>query len=51
MKTRKKTLFLSMLGVFLFTAGCMLLNTIDKVLNRLKEDGKIDKYVINHTTE
>ena len=28
-----------------------LLNTIDKVLNRLKEDGKIDKYVINHTTE
>ena len=32
MKTRKKTLFLSMLGVFLFTAGCMLLNTIDKPL-------------------
>lgn len=27
-----------------------LLNTIDKVLERLKDDGTIDKYVINHTT-
>lgn len=28
-----------------------LLNAINKVLNRLKEDGSIDGYVINHTTE
>lgn len=28
-----------------------LLNAINKVLNKLKEDGNIDRYVINHTTE
>ena len=32
MKTRKKMLYISILGVFLFTFGCMYLNTIDKPL-------------------
>ena len=38
-------------GMVVKKGNTKLLNTIDKVLNRLKEDGKIDKYVINHTTE
>ena len=32
MKTRKKMLYISIIGVFLFTFGCMYLNTIDKPL-------------------
>lgn len=38
-------------GMVVKKGNTKLLNTIDKVLNRLKEDSKIDKYVINHTTE
>lgn len=38
-------------GMVVKKGNTELLNTIDKVLNRLKEDGTIDKYVINHTTE
>lgn len=38
-------------GMVVKKGNTKLLNTIDKVLNRLKEDGKIDKYAINHTTE
>ena len=38
-------------GMVVKKGNTKLLNTIDKVLNRLKENGKIDKYVINHTTE
>lgn len=38
-------------GMVVKKGNTKLLNTIDKVLNRLKEDDKIDKYVINHTTE
>lgn len=38
-------------GMIVKKGNTKLLNTIDKVLNRLKEDGKIDKYVTNHTTE
>lgn len=38
-------------GMVVKKGNTKLLNTIDKVLNRLKEDGKIDKYVFNHTTE
>ena len=38
-------------GMVVKKGNTKLLNTIDKVLNRLKEDGTIDKYVINHTTE
>ena len=40
MKTRKKMLFMSMLGVFLFTLGCMYLLFIDKSLS----DSLIDKF-------
>ena len=38
-------------GMVVKKGNTKLLNTIDKVLNRLKDDGKIDKYVINHTIE
>lgn len=38
-------------GMIVKKGNTKLLNTIDKVLNRLKEDGSIDGYVINHTTE
>ena len=38
-------------GMVVKKGNTKLLNTIDKELNRLKEDGKIDKYVINNTTE
>ena len=38
-------------GMVVKKGNTKLLNTIDKVLNRLKEDGTIDKYVINYTTE
>ena len=40
MKTRKKMLYISILGVFLFTFGCMYLNTIDKPL----PESLIDKF-------
>lgn len=40
MKTRKKMLYISILGVFLFTFGCMYLNTIDKPL----PESLVDKF-------
>ena len=38
-------------GMIVKKGNKKLLNAINKVLNRLKEDGSIDGYVINHTTE
>ena len=40
MKTRKKMLYISIIGVFLFTFGCMYLNTIDKPL----PESLVDKF-------
>ena len=45
MKTRKKMLYISILGVFLFTFGCMYLNTIDKPL----PESLIDKFYTHCT--
>ena len=38
-------------GMIVKKGNKKLLNAINKVLNKLKEDGNIDRYVINHTTE
>lgn len=38
-------------GMIVKKGNKKLLNAINKVLNKLKEDGSIDEYVINHTTE